>query len=217
MALLLPCMKTNVFGVLEGQIYASARAGTKHIIEAFVDEVCASLTWLARQRGLSAQARRRPPPTPPAAPPYPNRTPAAPFHATVAAVAAATAPPPPPPIPASRRRPCPVPARGRTACLLGGGTRVSWLKWPSTLVGDTAKSARVELLEAQAASPPVQTAARAAGKPALASAARHRPPRSRRVLSLCLQAHRSATPRCCSRGAPSWESTTSAWSRRSSR
>jgi hypothetical protein len=78
MALLLPCMKTNVFGVLEGQIYASARAGTKHIIEAFVDEVCASLTWLARQRGLSAQARRRPPPPPPAAPPRPNPPPGPP-------------------------------------------------------------------------------------------------------------------------------------------
>ena len=48
MALLLPCLKPNAFGVLEGEIYRSARAGTKHAIEEFVDEIAASLGWLAQ-------------------------------------------------------------------------------------------------------------------------------------------------------------------------
>ena len=48
MALLLPCLKPNAFGVLEGEIYRSARAGTKHAIEELVDEIAASLGWLAK-------------------------------------------------------------------------------------------------------------------------------------------------------------------------
>ena len=48
MALLLPCLKPNCFGVLESEIYRSARAGTKHAIEELVDEVTASLGWLAQ-------------------------------------------------------------------------------------------------------------------------------------------------------------------------
>ena len=43
MALLLPCLKPNAFGVLETELYRSARAGTKHVIEELVDEIEASL------------------------------------------------------------------------------------------------------------------------------------------------------------------------------
>ena len=43
MALLLPCLKPNAFGVLESELYRSARAGTKHVIEELVDELEASL------------------------------------------------------------------------------------------------------------------------------------------------------------------------------
>ena len=56
MAVLLPCLKPNVFGVLEGQIYSSTRAGTKQIIEEFVDEVSASLEWLSKLRGRGLTA-----------------------------------------------------------------------------------------------------------------------------------------------------------------
>ena len=47
MALLLPSLKTNAFGELQWQAYSKSRAGTKHLLESYRAEVCASLRALA--------------------------------------------------------------------------------------------------------------------------------------------------------------------------
>ena len=47
MRLLLPCLKPNVAGVQEDELYCRARAGTKHAISALIEEVSTSLRWTA--------------------------------------------------------------------------------------------------------------------------------------------------------------------------
>lgn len=47
MRLLLPCLKPNVAGVQEYELYCRARAGTKHAISALIEEVSTSLRWTA--------------------------------------------------------------------------------------------------------------------------------------------------------------------------
>mmetsp|Transcript_15091 Transcript_15091/g.50094 ORF Transcript_15091/g.50094 Transcript_15091/m.50094 type:complete len:750 (+) Transcript_15091:876-3125(+) len=53
MRLLLPCLKPNVAGVQEYELYCRARAGTKHAISALIEEVSTSLRWIADTRPTS--------------------------------------------------------------------------------------------------------------------------------------------------------------------
>jgi len=41
------CLKPNVAGIHEMELYARARAGTKRVVERFVAEICVALRWLA--------------------------------------------------------------------------------------------------------------------------------------------------------------------------